>query len=58
MPERRFGGGVRRERKELPTQAILDAWWGDAEHPWQCVITGEDGRCLRPHTLVAEGLIH
>ncbi len=46
MPESRFGGGVRRERKELPAQAILDAWWGDAEHAWQCVITGEDGRCL------------
>ena len=46
MPESRFGGGVRRERKELPAQAILDAWWGDAEHAWQCVITGEDGTCL------------
>ena len=40
-------GGVQRQRKEVRAQRVLDAWWGDAAHPWQVTVEDSDGMWIR-----------
>ena len=46
MPDTRQGG-VQRQRKEVRAQRVLDAWWGDAAHPWQVTVEDSDGMWIR-----------